>query len=61
MQQLSAQLFIAHTCNVRHVSPGLDEAGIDLLEKLLTYDPAHRLSAKKGLLHQYFEDLDKVS
>ena len=54
-------MVILNTCNHRHVSPGLDEAGIDLLEKLLTYDPAHRLSAKKGLLHQYFEDLDKVS
>lgn len=34
--------------------PSLDAAGIDLLARTLVYDPAHRISAKKALLHEYF-------
>lgn len=34
--------------------PTLDKNGIDLLEQLLTYDPANRISAKRALLHPYF-------
>ncbi|XP_077999168.1 cyclin-dependent kinase 1-like [Glandiceps talaboti] len=37
----------------------LDEDGMDLLQKMLIYDPARRLSAKAALKHPYFEDLDK--
>ncbi|KAJ1995023.1 Cyclin-dependent kinase catalytic subunit [Dimargaris cristalligena] len=37
--------------------PKLDANGIDLLAKLLHYDPAHRISAKQALLHPYFDDL----
>ncbi|KAJ1654398.1 Cyclin-dependent kinase catalytic subunit [Dispira simplex] len=40
----------------KHI-PKLDANGIDLLYKLLTYDPAHRMSAKQALLHPYFKDL----
>jgi len=36
--------------------PTLDDAGIDLLKLLLTYDTAKRLSAKKALIHPYFAD-----
>lgn len=32
----------------------LDDLGIDLLEKMLVYDPAHRISAKQALCHSYF-------
>ena len=39
----------------------LDAAGQDLLEAMLIYDPAKRISAKKALLHPYFDDLDKNS
>jgi cyclin-dependent kinase len=35
--------------------PGLDEDGLDLLECLLEYDPAHRMSAKQACMHPYFE------
>ncbi|PIA14698.1 Pkinase-domain-containing protein [Coemansia reversa NRRL 1564] len=37
--------------------PGLDEDGIDLLKRMLTYDPAHRISAKQALAHPYFYDI----
>ena len=35
--------------------------GIDLLQKMLIYDPAKRISAKRALKHKYFESLDKKS
>ena len=31
----------------------------DLLMKMLVYDPSKRISAKRALLHPYFDDLDK--
>ncbi|KAI5201396.1 cell division control protein 2 serine/threonine protein kinase [Aureobasidium subglaciale] len=34
----------------------LGEDGIDLLESLLIYDPAGRISAKQACLHPYFND-----
>ena len=34
----------------------LDENGIDLLEKLLTYDPTQRISAIQALQHSYFNE-----
>lgn len=37
----------------------LDLSGLDLLQQMLIYDPAMRLSAKKALEHPYFKDLDK--
>ncbi|KAF8084419.1 hypothetical protein N665_0718s0012 [Sinapis alba] len=42
--------------------PNLDEAGLDLLSKMLVYEPAKRISAKKAMEHPYFDDLpDKAS
>ncbi|KAF2097736.1 Pkinase-domain-containing protein [Rhizodiscina lignyota] len=38
---------------------GLDNDGLDLLEGMLVYDPAGRISAKQALLHPYFEDSGK--
>eukprot|EP01121_Diplochlamys_sp_Union-15-3_P012689 TRINITY_DN3839_c0_g2_i1.p1 TRINITY_DN3839_c0_g2~~TRINITY_DN3839_c0_g2_i1.p1 ORF type:complete len:105 (-),score=22.82 TRINITY_DN3839_c0_g2_i1:6-320(-) len=35
--------------------PNLNDQGYDLLEKLLTYDPQKRISAKNALKHPYFE------
>ena len=35
---------------------GLDENGLDLLDGLLVYDPAGRISAKQALLHPYFHE-----
>lgn len=36
------------------VVPKLDEYGIDLLDRLLTYDPVNRISAKRAAEHPYF-------
>ena len=33
---------------------GLDNDGLDLLEGMLVYDPAGRISAKQALMHPYF-------
>ena len=34
----------------------LGEDGLDLLEALLIYDPAGRMSAKQACAHRYFDD-----
>lgn len=39
--------------------PELDPNGIDLLEKMLVYDPAKRIHASQALEHPYFNTLDK--
>lgn len=33
----------------------LDDVGLDLLELMLVYDPAGRISAKAACTHPYFE------
>ncbi|CAG7938848.1 unnamed protein product [Penicillium salamii] len=38
------------------IVPGLEDAGCQLLESLLEYDPAHRLSAKQACAHPYFHN-----
>lgn len=37
----------------------IDSAGYDLLDQMLTYNPVHRISAKRILEHKYFEGFDK--
>jgi len=39
--------------------PGLDEEGMDLLEKMLMHDPTKRISAKDALKHPYLKDVPK--
>ncbi|KAL2321482.1 hypothetical protein Fmac_025861 [Flemingia macrophylla] len=39
--------------------PALGPDGVDLLSKMLRYNPAERISAKAALDHPYFDSLDK--
>lgn len=41
--------------------PTLGEEGIDLMKRMMEYDPAKRISAKEALNHPYFADLDKAT
>ncbi|PSN41821.1 Cyclin-dependent kinase 1 [Blattella germanica] len=45
--------------NLTNHLKNIDEDGIDLLQQMLTYDPAARISAKAALKHPFFDDLDK--
>ncbi|KAI9372455.1 cyclin-dependent kinase 1 [Aspergillus egyptiacus] len=40
----------------QNLVPGLEEDGLDLLEALLEYDPARRISAKQACMHPYFQN-----
>ncbi|CAN0384976.1 unnamed protein product [Ascophyllum nodosum] len=46
--------------SLAHRTQRMDRFGLDLLEKLLYYDPKKRISAKRALEHPYFDDLDKT-
>jgi len=37
----------------------LDTNALDLMAKMVVYDPYKRISAKQALNHPYFDDLDK--
>jgi len=45
---------------LQSVCPDLCADGLDLLEKLLIYEPGQRMSAQKALNHPYFDDLKKL-
>jgi len=38
----------------------LDKLGLDLLDSMLQYDPAKRISAEAAMKHAYFADLKLV-
>jgi len=40
--------------DMRKVLPGVDPVAINLLEKMLVYEPSQRISAKAALQHPYF-------
>ena len=42
---------------IKYMESVLDDNGMDLLYKLLTYDPTQRISAIQALKHDYFKDL----
>ncbi|KAL4096366.1 hypothetical protein PRIC1_009726 [Phytophthora ramorum] len=44
--------------DMRELFPQLDEAGLNLLESMLHYDPSARISAKVALRHPYFDDVE---
>jgi serine/threonine protein kinase len=43
--------------SLAEVIPHADALALDLIQKMLTYDPAKRISAKAALDHPYFNDL----
>jgi cell division cycle 2-like protein len=42
--------------NLRNKYPFVTESGLDLLNKLLTYDPSRRITADEALKHQFFKE-----
>uniref|UniRef100_A0A3B4WUH2 Cell division protein kinase 5 n=1 Tax=Seriola lalandi dorsalis TaxID=1841481 RepID=A0A3B4WUH2_SERLL len=42
------------------VAPNLDALGLDLLSRMLRYEPSRRVSAKEALEHAYFEGVTPV-
>jgi serine/threonine protein kinase len=49
------------TRSIAAVVPKLDPMGVDLLSKMLQYQPSKRISAKQALSHPWFDDLDKTA
>lgn len=45
--------------DMKEVFPGIEEDAIDILTRMLTYDPEKRITAKEALEHRYFDDLDE--
>ncbi|GJD09760.1 Cyclin-dependent kinase A-1 [Galdieria sulphuraria] len=43
--------------HIRETVPFADEAGLDLLSKMLVYDPNYRISARAALTHPYFSEI----
>ncbi|KAF6204870.1 hypothetical protein GE061_019034 [Apolygus lucorum] len=37
----------------------INKAGLDMLSKMLVYNPATRMTAKDAITHSYFDNLDK--
>eukprot|EP00406_Dinophysis_acuminata_P050524 CAMPEP_0179302142 /NCGR_PEP_ID=MMETSP0797-20121207/47911_1 /TAXON_ID=47934 /ORGANISM="Dinophysis acuminata, Strain DAEP01" /LENGTH=314 /DNA_ID=CAMNT_0021011661 /DNA_START=38 /DNA_END=982 /DNA_ORIENTATION=- len=46
---------------IRNTAQQVGQDGIDLLERLMCYDPKKRLSARRALQHSYFRDVDKAN
>lgn len=42
------------------LAPGLEAEGLDLLGKMLKYDPAARITARAALQHPYFADVSGI-
>lgn len=45
--------------SIRNTAQQVGAEGIDLLERLMCYDPKRRLSARRALQHPYFRDVDR--
>jgi len=43
--------------NVAKQVPGIEPLGLDLLKRMLVYEPSKRISAREALQHEYFKDL----
>jgi serine/threonine protein kinase len=44
--------------NIRNIVQQMGKDGVELLERLMCYDPRQRISARRALQHQYFRDVD---
>uniref|UniRef100_A0A804R7T9 Protein kinase domain-containing protein n=2 Tax=Zea mays TaxID=4577 RepID=A0A804R7T9_MAIZE len=42
------------------IVPNLEPAGLDLLSKMLRYEPSKRITARQALEHEYFKDLEMM-
>lgn len=40
--------------------PGLDELGLDLLDKMLRSNPAERITSSDAMKHPYLKDVDEA-
>lgn len=43
--------------SLHHLAPELDPLGVDLLSRLLEYNPATRITAEEALRHPWFQDV----
>lgn len=43
--------------HIRETVPFSNELGLDLLSKMLVYDPNYRISARAALTHPYFSEI----
>jgi len=46
---------------IRNTAAQVGADGIELLEKLMTYDPRRRLSARQSVQHRYFKDVEVLA
>ncbi|GAB5369097.1 hypothetical protein AAMO2058_001375900 [Amorphochlora amoebiformis] len=46
--------------SLKKIVPDMDPLGLDLLSKMLIYEPSKRISAREALKHPYFHDLNKA-
>ncbi len=44
--------------NLKEFVPELDDLGVDLLTKMLQYEPSKRINARAALAHDYFKDIN---
>ncbi|KAK7092589.1 cyclin-dependent kinase 2-like [Littorina saxatilis] len=47
--------------NVDKIVPSIDNAGQDLLQRMLTYEPNRRVSARTAMHHPFFKDVKKAT
>jgi len=45
---------------MQELIPGMEPNGIDLLERMLIYEPLERVSAKQALMHPFFDEIRNI-